>query len=101
MHIHFFSNAVIYIYLTAIGLTPGSSFYSYYSYYYYYYYYYSLGPVRMNAPARTAALGLLCNPKYYFQPRFRSPVTRMKRQRSLTEAVRMSVGSTSRILKTL
>jgi hypothetical protein len=37
-----------------------------------------LRPVRMNAPARTAALGLLCNPKYYFQPRFRSPVPCMK-----------------------
>jgi hypothetical protein len=57
-----------------------------------------LGPVRMNAPVSTAALGLLC---HHTQPRFRSPVPRVKRQRSLTEAVRMSVGSTTRLPKTL
>jgi hypothetical protein len=43
----------------------------------------------------------LCSPKYYLQPTFRSPVPRMTRQRPLTEAVRMSVGSTSRLPKTL
>jgi hypothetical protein len=43
----------------------------------------------------------LCNPKYYIQLSFCSAVSRMKRQRSLTEAVRMSVGSTSRPKVTL
>jgi hypothetical protein len=60
-----------------------------------------LGPVSINSPVRTAALGLLCHPKFCIQPRFRSPVPRMKRQRSLTVAVYMSVSSTTRIPKTL
>jgi hypothetical protein len=55
----------------------------------------------MNAPVSTAAVGLLCNPKYCIQPRFCNPVPRMKRQRSLTESVRMSVGSTARYPNTL
>jgi hypothetical protein len=61
------------------------------------FFFFSLGPVRITAMACTAALGLLCNPKYYIQLSFCSPVPRMRRQRSLTEAVRMSVGSTSRM----
>jgi hypothetical protein len=60
----------------------------------------SLGPVSINSPVSAAAVGLLCNPKYYIQPRFSNPVPRMKRQRSLAEAVRMSVGSTSRYPET-
>jgi hypothetical protein len=58
-------------------------------------------PVHINAPVSIAALGLLCNPKYYIQPRFRNPMPRMKRQRSLTEVVRTFVGLTTRLLKTL
>jgi hypothetical protein len=61
----------------------------------------SLGPVSIIASVCTAALGVLCNPKYSIQPRFSSPVPRIKRQRSLTEAVLMSFGSTSRFPKTL
>jgi hypothetical protein len=59
------------------------------------------GPISMNAPVSTTAIGLLCNPKYCIQPKFHNPVPRMKRQRSLTEAVRMSVGSTTRYPKKL
>jgi hypothetical protein len=55
----------------------------------------------MNAPVSTTAIGLLCNRKYCTQLRLRNPVPRMKRQRSLTEAVRISVGSTTRHPKTL
>jgi hypothetical protein len=59
------------------------------------------GPINKNAPVSTTAIGLLCNPKYCIQPRFSNPVLRMKRQSFLTEAVRMSVSSTSRHPKTL
>jgi hypothetical protein len=60
-----------------------------------------LGPVSMIAPVSTAAVGLLCNPKYCIQHRFHNPMPRMKRQRSLTEAVRMSFSSTTTYPKTL
>jgi hypothetical protein len=60
----------------------------------------SLGPVRL-CPGCTAALGLLCNPKYSNQHRFNSPVPLIKRQRSYTEPVLISFGSTSEFPKTL
>jgi hypothetical protein len=45
--------------------------------------------------------GLLCCPEYQIQPKFHSPVPLIKRQRSFTVAVRMSVGSTTSLPKTL
>jgi hypothetical protein len=56
---------------------------------------------RIIPPLCTVTLGLLWNPKYSIQHRFSSPVPRMKRQRSLTEAVLISFGSTSGFPKTL
>jgi len=49
----------------------------------------------------TAALGLLYNPKYSIQHSLNNPAPRLKRQRSLTEAVLMSFGSTVSLTKTL
>jgi hypothetical protein len=59
----------------------------------------SIGPVSL-CPGCASALGLLYNPKYSIQHRFNSPV-RIKRQRSLTEAVLISFGSTSGFPRTL
>jgi hypothetical protein len=44
-------------------------------------------PVSLISPVCTALLGLLCYPKCSIQPRFSNPLLRIKRQRSLTEAV--------------
>jgi hypothetical protein len=52
-------------------------------------------------PIITSALGLLYNPKHSTQHTFSSPVPRINRQRSLTEAVLISFGSTNRFPKTL
>jgi hypothetical protein len=95
--------------------------YYYYCYYYYYYFFFSfffyllllpsssspsssssssLGPVSLH-PGCTPALGLLYNPKYSIQHRFNSPVPLIKRQRSLTEVVLVSFGSTSEFQMTI
>jgi hypothetical protein len=42
-------------------------------------------------PRCTSALGLLCSPKHFIQHRFTNPVPLIKRQRSLTEAVLISL----------
>ena len=52
-------------------------------------------------PGCTSALGLLYNPKYSNQYRLSNPVSLIKRQRSLNEAVLISFGSTSGFPKTL
>jgi hypothetical protein len=51
-------------------------------------------------PGCTPALCLLCNPKYSNQYTFNSPVSLIKRHRSLTEAVLISFGSTGRFPQT-
>jgi hypothetical protein len=51
-------------------------------------------------PGCTAALRLLCSPKFPFQYRFSSLMPLMKRQRSLTVAVRITLGSTTETPKT-
>jgi hypothetical protein len=50
----------------------------------------SLGPVSL-CPGCTSALGLLCSPKHSIQHRFNNPVPLIKRQRSLTETVLISL----------
>jgi hypothetical protein len=42
-------------------------------------FFFSLGPVRITAPACTAALVLLCNPKYYIPLSVCSTVPHMRR----------------------
>jgi hypothetical protein len=61
----------------------------------------SVGPVSIIVPVSTSALGLSCDPKYSTQHRFSSPVPLTERQRSLTEVVLISFGSTSGFPKTL
>jgi len=58
------------------------------------------GPVSLRSGC-TTALGVLYTPTYSIQPRFNNPVPRMKRQRSVTEAVLMFFGSTISFPKTL
>jgi hypothetical protein len=52
-------------------------------------------------PGCTAALGLLCSPKFPFQYRFSSLMPLMKRQRSLTVNACITLGSTTESPKTL
>jgi hypothetical protein len=61
----------------------------------------SLGHISIIASVRTSASGLLCNLNYSIQHSFNSPVPLIKRQRSLTEAVLISFGSTTRFPMTL
>jgi len=60
----------------------------------------SLGFISLR-PGCTSALGLLCSPKQSIQHRFNNPVPLIMRQRSLTETVLTSLGSTNSFPKTL
>jgi hypothetical protein len=59
------------------------------------------GPSAFYCPGCTAALDLLCRPKFPFQYRFSSLMPPMKRQRSLTVTARITLGSTTESPKTL
>jgi hypothetical protein len=63
-------------------------------------FFFCLGPVSQ-CSGSISAKGLLCNPKHSVQHRFSNPVSLIKRQRSLTEAVLIYFGSTDDFPKML
>ena len=66
----------------------------------FFFFFFFLGPVSLCSGC-TTAVGLLYSLKHSIQHTFNNPVPLIKRQRSLTEAVLMSFGSTVSFPKTL